>query len=220
MSQHVKPARRSYDNRNRQRQAEQTRRRVVDAARVLFVRDGYAPTTIQALADEAGVAVQTVYAAFGSKLEILKRLFDTSIAGDDQALRMVERPEWQAWEAETDVARMLTGFAQQTRTVCERVADVVGVIAAAAGAHPDIARMWDQAETARYEDLSRLAYRLADLGLLRSSLSRRQAADIVWTLAGPGTYTDLVRRRGWSAAEYEQWLAEQLRCALLRIRVE
>lgn len=218
MSQDVKHGSRPYDNRNRQRQAQRTRRRVVDAARVLFVRDGYAPTTIQALADEAGVAVQTVYAAFGSKLEVLKRLFDASIVGVDENVRMVDRPEWRAWEVETDVTRLFRAFVRMNRQVCERTADIVGVIEAASGSHPEIESMWEHAEAARYEDQRRIVDRLADLRLLRTGLSPRQAADIVWTLAGPAPYTALVRRRGWSAVEYEVWLAEQLRCALLRIQ--
>lgn len=215
MVREVKRVARSYDNSNRVEQARQTRRRVVDAARRLFVRDGYAATTIQAIADEAGVATQTVYAAFGSKVEVLKRLFDTSIAGDDQAMRMVERPEWRAWESEQDVKRLIAAFVRVNRNVCERTADVVGVVAAAAGSHPEIADMWEQAETARYDDQRRLADHLAGRGLLPSTLSAGRAADIVWTLAGPGPYTDLVRRRGWHGPEYEEWLCAQLRCALL-----
>lgn len=206
---------RRYDNRNRQELAGQTRRRVLEAARRLFVQQGYGATTIQSLADDAGVAVQTVYAAFGSKLEILKQLFDISVVGDDATRPLAQRAEWRAWETEPDGEGMVRLFARANRVIAERTADIVGVLAAAASSHPEIARMWEQAEAARYQDQSGLAERLADRGLLRPTLSVRQAADIVWTLAGPGTFTDLVRRRGWSAQEYDAWLADQLRHALL-----
>lgn len=215
MAHEVKRQRR-YDNRNRQEQASRTRRRVVEAARRLFVRDGYASTTIQALADEAGVAVQTVYAAFGSKLEVLKQLFDTSVVGDDDAGPLAERPDWRSWESEQAADAQVELFARANRNVAERTADVVGVVAAAATSHPEIARLWEQAEAGRYADQRRLADSLARRGNLRQGLSRQKAADIVWTLAGPGTYSDLVRRRGWSAQDYEEWLSEQLRCAVVR----
>ncbi len=93
--------------------------------------------------------------------------------------------------------------------------DVVGVVAAAASSDPEIARMWEEIEAARYQDQRRLADQLADAGLLRRSLDPSRAADIIWTLAGPGPYTDLVRRRGWNSDEYEAWLSDQLRHALL-----
>lgn len=216
MTSDVNPRSRRYDNRNRQEMAGQTRRRILEAARRLFAEKGYGATTIQAIADEAGVAVQTVFAAFGSKLEILKQLFDISVVGDDAALPLAERPEWRAWEAEGDGERMVALFSRANRDIAERTADVVGVLAAAASSHPEIARMWEQAEAARYQDQSRLAERLADRGLLRPTLSVRQAADVIWTLAGPGIYTDLARRRGWSSQEYDEWLADHLGHALLR----
>lgn len=216
MTADVKRPSRRYDNRNRQELADHTRRRVIEAARRLFVQRGYGSTTIQALAEEAGVAVQTVYAAFGSKPEVLKQLFDISVVGDDEALPLAQRPEWHAWEEEQDGKRMVELFARANRVLAERTADVLGVLAAAASGHPEIARMWEQAEAARYQDQSRLADSLAGRGLLRPTLPSQQAADIIWTLAGPGMYTDLVRRRGWSLQNYDKWLSEQLCCALLR----
>lgn len=214
MSEPVKRERR-YENRNRQEQAGRTRRRVVDAARTLFVRDGYASTTIQALADEAGVAVQTIYASFGTKREVLKELFDTSVVGDDEEIALIERPEWRAWENEPDARKQIALFARVQRAVSERAADVLHVLFAAADADPDIALMFEHAETARYADQRRLADHLSRRGALRPGLSARRAADVIWTLAGPGTYTDLVHRRRWSARDYERWLSEQLCAALL-----
>ena len=207
--------RRSYENRNRREQARHTRRRVIEAARRLFVRDGYASTTIQALADDANVAVQTIYASFGSKREVLKELFDTSVAGDDERRPLIERPEWQAWEDEPDAWGQVDLFARAQRTVSERAADIMHVLQAAAASDPDIARMHEEAERARYGDQRRLADLLARHGRLRNGLTRRRAADIIWTLAGPGPYTALVQHRGWSAREYEEWLSAELRSALI-----
>ncbi len=209
---------RRYENRNRLAQARHTRRRIIDAARRLFARDGYAATTIQALADDAGVAVQTVYAAFGSKREVLKELFDTSVVGDDEQAPLVDRPEWRAWEGESDPGRRIDLFARTQRVVCERAADVLGIMRAAASADAEIAELYRDAERARYTDQARLADMLSRLGQLQEGLAPDRGADITWALAGPGIYNDLVGSCGWSGHEYEQWLAVQLRLALLGAR--
>jgi AcrR family transcriptional regulator len=188
---------------------------VVEAARRLFVRQGYASTTIQALADEAGVAVQTIYASFGSKREVLKELFDISVVGDSQPVALVERPEWQAWEAEREPGRQVDLFAGAQRLVSSRAAEVMQVLLAAAASDPEIAQMHKEAESARYGDQRRLADALSGRDQLRQGLSADRAADVIWTLAGPATYTDLVRHRGWDKQDYEQWLSAQLRAALL-----
>ena len=206
---------RPYENRNRREHARQTRLRVVEAARRLFARDGYSSTTMQALADEAGVAVQTIYASFGSKRSVLKELFDTSVVGDDEQIALVERSEWRAWEDEREPVRQIDLFARAQRMVSERAADVMQILLAAAAADAEISQMHQEAEDARYADQRRLADLLSRRDQLLGGLSQRRAADIIWTLAGPGTYTDLVRRRGWRGQDYEEWLSAQLRAALL-----
>jgi TetR/AcrR family transcriptional regulator, regulator of autoinduction and epiphytic fitness len=206
---------RSYENRNRRDQARQTRLRVIEAARTLFVRHGYASTTIQAIAEEAGVAVQTIYASFGSKREVLKELFDISIVGDNEQAPLIERPEWRAWEEESEPGPQIDLFAQAQRMTCSRTAEVMQVLLAAAASDPEIAQTHKEAEGARYRDQHRLADALSGRGQLRHGLSPDRAADVIWTLAGPGTYTDLVRHCGWDEQHYEQWLSAQLRAALL-----
>lgn len=208
-------AKRRYENRYRHAQARATRRRVVDAGRRLFARDGYAATTIQALADEAEVAVQTVYAAFGSKRQVLKELFDTSVAGDDDDVALIDKPEWRSWEDQPEPAAKVDLFAQTQRVINERAADVLGILRSAAAADVEIAELYADAEGARYADQARLADALARRDHLRAGLNRDRAADVIWTLAGPGIYNDLVGSRGWTAHDYEQWLALQLRFALL-----
>ncbi len=208
---------RRYENRNRIATALQTRRRVVEAAARLFARDGYAATTIQALADEAGVAVQTVYAAFGSKRQVLKELFDSSVGGDADDVALVDRPEWRAWEDEADPSSRIEAFARTQRLICERAAHVHGILHAAASADPEIADLYRDSERARHSDQARLAQTLFRDGQLRAGLKRKRAADITWTLASPAIYNDLVGSCGWNGQEYEQWLASQLRFALLEI---
>ena len=210
--------RRRYENRNRREQARQTRLRVLEAAHRLFVRDGYASTSIQALAEEAGVAVQTIYASFGSKRQVLKELFDTSVVGDDERVPLVERAEWRAWEEESEPERQVHLFARAQRMVSGRTAEVMQVLSGAAASDPEIAQMHNEAERARYTDQRRLAEVLHRRHQLRQGLSPDRAADIIWTLAGPGVYTDLVRHCGWDEHDYEQWLSAQLRSALVHSR--
>src|SRR5687768_5982220 len=93
---------RSYSSARRKAQASETRRAILDAANELFVAHGYAATTIQAIAEEAGVAVQTVYAVFGNKRELLRQLIESSITGDDEPQPITERAEALAVAAEPD----------------------------------------------------------------------------------------------------------------------
>src|SRR3954469_25473415 len=108
---------RRYDGRNRARQARETRRRIVDAAAVLFERDGYGATSISAIAREAQVAVPTVYAALRSKAGILRAVIDVSLTGDDEEVAVADRSEWQAMQDEDDPRRKLTSFVRLHRRI-------------------------------------------------------------------------------------------------------
>ena len=96
---------RPYSSARRQAQARETRQSILDAALQLFVASGYAATSVQAIAERAGVAVQTVYAVFGTKRELLRQLIEATITGDDEPLPITERPEAQSVAAEPDARR-------------------------------------------------------------------------------------------------------------------
>ena len=96
---------RRYDSTRRKQQARQTRREITEAARKLFTERGYAGATMGAIADEAGVAVETIYATFGSKSSILSHLIDVSVVGDDEPVPLLERPEILETEQELDQRR-------------------------------------------------------------------------------------------------------------------
>lgn len=199
----------------RQRKAEATRHRVLDAAETLFVRDGYAVTTITAIADEADVAVQTVYAVFGSKRSVLAELIAARVVGDGEPAPLRERREWRALEAETDPGSQLALLAATATRIGSRIADLYVVMAAAAASDPEIADAYQRQQQARYADQQRLARSLARAGVLRAGLSEEHATDIIWTLANPHTYRTLVGERRWSPGDYERWLARVLACSLL-----
>jgi AcrR family transcriptional regulator len=208
----VKP--RPYDTTNRQRQAAETRRRIFEAAQELFTRDGYGTTTIAAIAELAGVAVQTVYASTKSKRDILKGILDLAISGDEQVpVRASAR--WREIEAEPDPRSKLRRLARLHREICVREAPAFAIMADAAGSDPEIRALMHEMAHQRYQDHHRLAKTLHEPGQLRPDLSSRRATDMIWALANERTYLALVSDRQWSTQDYENWLADQLIAALL-----
>jgi TetR/AcrR family transcriptional regulator of autoinduction and epiphytic fitness len=207
--------RRRYDSSNRTRQARETRRRIVEAAARLFVRDGYAATSINAIAHDAHVAVPTVYATLRSKANILRAVVELTVRGDDEAAVLSSRAVWQAIEDEPDPRARLARFARLHREICEREAAVFAQLDAAAGSDPEATALLAEHESRRYETQARLARSLARDKALKRRLAPREAADAIWTLASERTYLALTRDRGWTAAQYERWLTGQLAAALL-----
>src|SRR5918997_425120 len=125
--------RRAYDTSNRTRQARETRRRIVEAAARLFERNGYAATSIAAIASEAGVALPTVYATLRSKAGILQAVVDLTVRGDDDATPLAAREAWQQIERQHDARERLALFARLHRQICDREAAVFAQLDAAAG---------------------------------------------------------------------------------------
>ena len=199
----------------RARKALVTRHRVLDAAETLFVRDGYAATTIASIAGEADVAVQTVYAVFGNKRAILSELLAVRVVGDNDAIPLPSREQWQAIEREPDPRRQLLLLAALATQIGNRIGGLYQVLAGAAGSDPEIAELYRYQQRARYSDQQRLAGSLAANGALREGLSEATATDIMWAIANPNTHHALVSERGWTPEAYERWLAHMLNCALL-----
>jgi AcrR family transcriptional regulator len=209
----VKP--RPYDTTNRQRQAAETRRRIFEAAQELFTRDGYVATTIAAIAEHAGVAVQTVYASTKSKRDILKGILDLTISGEEEQVPVQASSRWREIEAEPDPRTKLRRLARLHRDICVREAPAFAIMADAAGSDPEIRTLMHDMADQRYQDHQRLAKTLHQTSHLRPHLSARRAADIISALANEQTYLALVRDRRWSTHDYEGWLADQLIAALL-----
>ena len=206
---------RPYDSSNRARQARETRRRIVEAAALLFVRDGYSATSISTIAHEAEVAVPTVYASLRSKANILRAVVELTVRGDDEASPLASRAAWQEMLGHRDPREQLATFAHLHRQVCDREAAVFAQLEAAAGADPEATQLLSEHDQLRYQTQRRLAQSLHRRKQLKPGLAARQAADAIWTLASERTYLALVRDRGWQAEHYEQWVAEQLVAALL-----
>jgi AcrR family transcriptional regulator len=187
--------------------ARQTKRAILGAARDLFVRQGYAATSIQAIADEAGVAVQTVYAAFGNKRTVLTEVLDVAIAGDDDPATVNERDWMQPVFHEPDGAARLRAYAGAVRRIHDRAAEVFAAVAGAATADADAAALHEEAERRRRAGASSVVSAVAEVASIRSDLDPGEAVDVLSLLNSWSTYQHLVLRLGWSLDRYESWLA-------------
>jgi AcrR family transcriptional regulator len=181
-----------------------------DAALRLFRDQGYAATPMQAIADEAGVAVQTLYFTFGTKRALLSEIFDVAIAGDDEPVATLDRPHVQALLDDPDPVAQLREQARITRAVYGRLAPALEVVRGAATADPDLADLWETSIRQRATVMERMMAALARKTPLRDGVDQATAVDIGLALQGPELYEFLVARRGWSPGRYERWLADAL----------
>jgi AcrR family transcriptional regulator len=186
------------------------RRAVLGAARALFLDRGYQATTIDAISERSDVPPATVYRLFSSKLGILKALLDVSIAGDDQAPSLQQRPQVAALFSERDPEKLLAGFASTIVAINARSSDVYRILSSASGADPAAAALFADYQHQRDEGQGRIARSLARARALRPGLRERDAADLIHALMSPDLYRLLVVDRGWAPARYEQWLATTL----------
>jgi AcrR family transcriptional regulator len=210
----VKP-KRSYDSALRKQQARQTRMKILDAAQRLFAQRGYATSTVEAIASGAGVAVDTVYAIFGSKREVLKSLLDVRVGGDDAPIEVLDRPGPQAVRAERNQVRQLSEFARDVSGIIERVRPVDDIIRGAAAVDADVAALRARVQESRFQSMRKVVSWVAANGPLRGGLTQEDAAAIVWTLTSPEVHGLLRVARGWSKERYSTWLRESLTRILL-----
>ncbi|MDI6105961.1 helix-turn-helix domain-containing protein [Actinoplanes sp. NEAU-A12] len=208
--------RRVYDNTRRAEQARLTRRRILDAARELLVERGPAAVTMRDVATGAGVSVETVYKTFRTKAALIKDVYDVTLAGDDEPIPMINRPEIRAVFAAATPRDKVARYAFAARRVGERVGPLLAkLLAGARGGDPDLLRFRETINQERMAGAGGIVRHLAATGGLRADVDPDRACDILWTLISPEVYELLVADRGWSPEEYEQWLARSLTDALL-----
>jgi TetR/AcrR family transcriptional regulator, regulator of cefoperazone and chloramphenicol sensitivity len=201
--------RRAYHSPTRQRQAAATRARMLAAARRLLAEQGYAGTTVDAIARRAGVAVQTVYAAFGSKRGIVAELLrQAQWAPAAEELRARLR----ATDDPAAKVRLAVGVG---RRVYGHMAAGLELLRGAGLVAPELAAVEREVDARRRAGAALLVDHLAGQGRLRPGLAPAAAADLLWALTGPDLYRTLVLERGWSGAAYERRLGEALVAALL-----
>ena len=199
---------RPYSSARRDAQARETRRSILDAALSLFVAHGYAATSIQTIAEEAGVAVQTVYSAFGNKRELMRQLIEATITGDDDPTPVTHRAESLAVTAEPDARRRAQLDAALSRTIVQRIAPIVRVAEEAAASDPELAATMEKIKTARRHEMLDSATFLAGPEGLR--LDQEEAAATLYVLYSPQVADMLMGDHGWSPERYEAWLARMI----------
>ena len=193
----------------RERQAGDTRLRIVEATRQLLHREGYAGMTIEAIARRAEVSAQSVYAIFKSKTGVLIELLDQSTFGPEYE-EAVQRA-LSATDPETRL-RLAAPIARQIHDAQSATFDLLrgaGVVA------PELAKLEQQRECLRYERQERMIISLRDAKRVRPDLAYATARDVFWMLTGRDVYRMLVRERRWSSQKYQDWLADTLVRSLL-----
>lgn len=207
--------RRPHEDTRGQARTRLARRAVVEAARTLFLDRGYAATTVDAISDRSDVPPATVYRLFSSKLGILTALLDVSIAGDDEALPVQDRPHVTALFAEPDPRKLLAGFARINVAINTRGEHVYRILVSAAASDPEAAALLAGYQRKRDQGQGQIALALARAGALRPGVRQRDAADIIHALMSPDLYRLFVTERGWAPERYERWLAATLTDQLL-----
>src|SRR5262245_3891860 len=214
MAEPVNPTR-SYNSPRRREQAAATRREILDAARRLFEEQGYAATTMAAIAAEARVALKTVYLAFETKSGVLRALWNLSLRGDEADVPVAERDWYRQVLEAPDPGRQLEQNAHNSRVGKERFGAVLAVIASAAPSDPEIAGLWDRIQTEYHANQRAIVQSLHDRNALRDGIDVDHAADLLWTINHPLQWHLLVGRLGWSPDEYERWAADLALAQLL-----
>ncbi len=208
-------ASRPYRSDLRAEQARATRRAVVAAARDLFVERGYAGTTVDAVAERAGVSRKTVFTAVGGKPVLLKLAWDWALVGDDEPVPMAERPEVRAMQAETEPAALVHRWTRFIVPITSRLAGLDQVLADAGRSEPDVAELYAESERNRRGGALGFLTGLQAIGGLRADVGLERAADIVEVLMDPMSYQRLVRGAGWTDEEYADWLESVVTATIL-----
>jgi AcrR family transcriptional regulator len=199
---------RPYVSPQRDAQARATRQSILDAALRLFTTSGYVGTTIQSVADEAGVAVQTVYATFGNKRELLRRTLEAAVSGGPDDVPLSEQAAVQAMADERDPRRRAELDAAFSTRISQRVAPIMQVLREAASADPEFAATAEEITARRRADMVAAVDLLAE-----PDGAERDVEELVGTLYvlySPDVFLALTGDLGWSAERYERWLAEML----------
>jgi AcrR family transcriptional regulator len=196
--------------------AAASRARISQSAHLLFLRDGYAATSMTALAEHAGVAVQTIYNTVGSKAAVLDLVLDVAASGVNAPtpVRVLLEDRAATVGSADGMIDLLTDW------FCEvhpRIAPVLRMISEAAVADPVVARLERARERQRYDHYRLAAAAIAARGGLRDGTTVEEAAATIWSLAHPVTYRLLVEDAGWTPEAYTAWLGRQLRKTLLHV---
>jgi len=204
---------RQYDSTRRQEQAAETRQRIIQAAHDLFVGMGYGSTTIADIARAAGVAVETVYAAFRNKHTLLRQVWYVSFRGDEEDVRLWDRPEIRTVIAEPDLARRFNAQAVVLSAVFRRITPLLLMLQGAVASQPAAAAMLAEFDERRLDAAGKYARAAAATGQL--AVSEDECRDVLWATLDGALWHRLVAERGWSDERFAAWLGQLWTSALV-----
>jgi AcrR family transcriptional regulator len=200
--------RRRYDNARREEQAAKTRHAILTAARELFVQKGYARTTVAQVAHRAGVNIDTVYASVGRKPALMRELVETAISGREEAVPAEEREYVQRMRASSSAREQLEIYAEAIVEIQRRLGPTFLALRDAAATDEDCRSLWLSISERRSANMRLMAAGMRRTGELRADLTDAQVADIIWSMNAAEYWDLLVTQRGWSPAEFRDWLVD------------
>jgi AcrR family transcriptional regulator len=200
---------RSYHSPARERQAEESRQRILEAARTLFTQQGYAKTTIDTIAKIAGLSPKTVTAIFGSKQGILAALVHPSTFGTRYRQLIGQL------KLSPDPRQRLGIVAQITCQLNQALSSEFNLLRGAATVAPELAELAQQVESRRKMNQEHLINSLEEQGALRQHLQHKEALDEIWALTSYDLYRLFVIECNWTLEQYEAWLTTVLHQRLL-----
>jgi len=211
MAQTVK---RQYRSARRREQASETRLRIIGAAHDLFVSHGYGRTTIADVARAAGVAVETIYAAYRNKPTLLRQVWYATLRGDEEDIRLLDRPEIRAVLAEPDLATRLRAHAAALSPVFRRITPLLRALEGAATSEPAAAAMLAEFDERRLDAAGHYARAAAATGQL--AVSEEECRDVLAATMDGALWHRLVEERGWSDDRFAQLLGSMWVALLVR----
>jgi AcrR family transcriptional regulator len=204
---------RSYDATGRRAQARESRARIISTAERLFLRDGYATTTIAAIAADAGVSPDTIYKSFGGKPSLVRAIRAHALKGERPTPAEQRSDELHA--RETDPRNIIKAWGTLTAEIAPRAAPILLLIRDVAATDTEVRALLEEMDTDRLRRMTDNARRLRDAGHLRTGITLAQAADVLWTYSSPELYELLVLRRGWTRPRYGRFIADAMIQALI-----
>lgn len=210
----AKTVKRKYRSTRRREQAEETRSRIVSAANELFVTQGYGRTTIAEVARAGGVAVETVYAAYRNKATLLRHVWYSAMRGDEEDVRLLERPEIRAVLAEPDLATRMRAHAIVMTEVFRRITPLFRALQGAASSEPAAAALLAEFDERRLDAASHYAHAATSTGKL--VISEDECRDVFAATLDGALWHRLVEERGWTDERFAEFLGSMWIAALAR----